>query len=582
MATEQYSNSPVETTLTGGITAAATSMTLTSVTGWPTVPQFRAVLTEGTNSEIVLVTAVAGSTYTITRAVEAIGGSQVGIAFTTAAKVNHVLTVASLKLIGENPEILVAAATAPDSVKTVADYICDGTADQVEINQAIVAANAAGGGHVRLSQGTFNCAGAVKLLRRVQLYGLGISVTTLKAIGTWAAYDATAQGALVELTDTGTDRTALGFMTLWGDRGTAGTDTGGVYFNVTSNASFVEGTDSFHRLTDLYVYETKRHAIWMNGVNNRANYFSRIRVFSCGTSGTTVANGFYDQGNDSFYDQCEAGAVTGSGFEITAANNRFTNCKAWFAKLSGFHINAPRNEFAGCESQDNTQHGYLIETGPTVLAACTADSNSYDGSPSGAMTGNNAYDGFYVNGAAYVSMAGCNSFDKNESSRGLRQRYGFNFFFSIDTNLVGHAYQNVTGSIANHTGAGNYVNLTGATRLLTEIEQIPISRSGALTVATGVFRMYLDAAYVVESVRASVNTAPTGASLIVDVNKNGTTIYTTQANRPTITAASNTATSNSPDVTTFAAGDYITVDVDQIGSTVAGSDLVVTLRLRRV
>jgi hypothetical protein len=90
--------------------------------------------------------------------------------------------------------------------------------------------------------------------------------------------------------------------------------------------------------------------------------------------------------------------------------------------------------------------------------------------------------------------------------------------------------------------------------------------------------MYLDAAYVVESVRASVNTAPTGASLIVDVNKNGTTIYTTQANRPTAAIASTTLTpAGAPDVTTFVDGDVLSIDVDQIGSGTAGADLDLTI-----
>jgi hypothetical protein len=88
-------------------------------------------------------------------------------------------------------------------------------------------------------------------------------------------------------------------------------------------------------------------------------------------------------------------------------------------------------------------------------------------------------------------------------------------------------------------------------------------------------------AAVIESVAATVGTAPTGASLIVDVNKNGTTIFTTQANRPTVAISGNASSDAVPDVTAVAAGDYITVDVDQIGSTVAGSDLCVILRYHR-
>lgn len=108
------------------------------------------------------------------------------------------------------------------------------------------------------------------------------------------------------------------------------------------------------------------------------------------------------------------------------------------------------------------------------------------------------------------------------------------------------------------------------------------SRSGALTQSAGVGRHRFPYAATILGVTAAVNTAPTGASLILDVNKNGTTIFTTQGNRPTIAASGNATTSEpAPDVTAIAAGDYLTVDVDQVGSTVAGSDLTVFIRYRR-
>ena len=72
-------------------------------------------------------------------------------------------------------------------------------------------------------------------------------------------------------------------------------------------------------------------------------------------------------------------------------------------------------------------------------------------------------------------------------------------------------------------------------------------------------------------------TAPTGASLIFDVNKAGTTIFTTQANRPTIAAAATSGTIVAPDVTAIAAGDEFTIDCDQVGSTVAGADVTLIL-----
>jgi hypothetical protein len=76
-------------------------------------------------------------------------------------------------------------------------------------------------------------------------------------------------------------------------------------------------------------------------------------------------------------------------------------------------------------------------------------------------------------------------------------------------------------------------------------------------------------------VKAVVKTAPTGAALIVDVNKNGTTIFTTQENRPQIAAGATSGDSGTPDVTSLVEGDKLTVDIDAIGSSVAGADLTV-------
>lgn len=104
------------------------------------------------------------------------------------------------------------------------------------------------------------------------------------------------------------------------------------------------------------------------------------------------------------------------------------------------------------------------------------------------------------------------------------------------------------------------------------------SVSGTLGTGAGGLRYYNDTgqALIIKGVRASVGTAPTGASVIVDVNINGTTIFTTQANRPTIAISGNTSGKvTSMDVTSWADGNYVTVDIDQVGSTVAGANLSV-------
>ena len=109
---------------------------------------------------------------------------------------------------------------------------------------------------------------------------------------------------------------------------------------------------------------------------------------------------------------------------------------------------------------------------------------------------------------------------------------------------------------------------------------LPFSLTGNVSVATGKHRLYNDTgvSLTIRSVRASVGTAPTGASLIVDVNKGGTSIFTTQSNRPTIAVGANTSGKVSAiNTTSVADGEYLTIDCDQVGSTVSGADLTVAV-----
>jgi hypothetical protein len=78
-------------------------------------------------------------------------------------------------------------------------------------------------------------------------------------------------------------------------------------------------------------------------------------------------------------------------------------------------------------------------------------------------------------------------------------------------------------------------------------------------------------------IRAYLETAPTTSSFIIDVNQNGTTVFTTQGNRPTIATSAHASSTTLPDIVALTAGDRITVDIDQIGSGTAGTGLFVTI-----
>jgi hypothetical protein len=104
---------------------------------------------------------------------------------------------------------------------------------------------------------------------------------------------------------------------------------------------------------------------------------------------------------------------------------------------------------------------------------------------------------------------------------------------------------------------------------------IPFDFAGNLVVGTGGARMYNreGVTLTIVGVWLYIITAPTTQAAILDIHKVGTTIYTTQANRPQIAAGANVGALAVPDVTTWADGDYLTIDVDQIGSGTVGADL---------
>jgi hypothetical protein len=104
----------------------------------------------------------------------------------------------------------------------------------------------------------------------------------------------------------------------------------------------------------------------------------------------------------------------------------------------------------------------------------------------------------------------------------------------------------------------------------------------ALTAGTNKVRFRMPYAATLLAVRASVNTAPTGSTLIVDINEAGTSVLGTKLSIDASETSSTTAASAATITDSSLADDAeISIDIDQIGSTVAGAGLKVILSVRR-
>lgn len=123
-----------------------------------------------------------------------------------------------------------------------------------------------------------------------------------------------------------------------------------------------------------------------------------------------------------------------------------------------------------------------------------------------------------------------------------------------------------TMTIAVLTFLGNQIPRTIAVAISDE--------TSSLTTGTAKVTFRMPHAMTVTAVRASVTTAPTGSTLIVDINENGTSILSTKlsidAGEKTSTTAATAAVISD---TALADDAEITIDIDQVGSTIAGAGL---------
>lgn len=137
-----------------------------------------------------------------------------------------------------------------------------------------------------------------------------------------------------------------------------------------------------------------------------------------------------------------------------------------------------------------------------------------------------------------------------------------------------------------YTPPGNPGAGTGGGTTSVPVEwSVEFTADGSLAgkVGAGTQKFPVKGTNTITRVVATVGGASAGAAIIVDVRKNGTTIFTNQAHRPSIAPAAFVATQGTIDVSALADGDLLTADIAQIGTAGnEGSDLVVTVYMVKI
>lgn len=159
------------------------------------------------------------------------------------------------------------------------------------------------------------------------------------------------------------------------------------------------------------------------------------------------------------------------------------------------------------------------------------------------------------------------------------------FGYDWDTNIVltDDIGTTVSGGAAQvATASGSTLQVALQDLWLSDAFQWPFYIDGVqTTISGGTAYFETPEEATIDEVRVHLGTTCSGSDFIVDVNDDGVTVFTTQVNRPTITPGGFSVTSGAADGgLAVAKNSVLTVDVDQVGSDIAGSDLAIFVRGR--
>ena len=104
---------------------------------------------------------------------------------------------------------------------------------------------------------------------------------------------------------------------------------------------------------------------------------------------------------------------------------------------------------------------------------------------------------------------------------------------------------------------------------------VALTHTGTLSVYTGTKRWYAPKDITISKIKARVDTAPTGAGVVVQINKTSSGVTTNQ--QLTVADGTTLISDTSPTISSMSEDDFLTVDIVSVGTTVAGENLTVEI-----
>lgn len=265
---------------------------------------------------------------------------------------------------------VVAASDAPAKIKAAADYVCDGTADQVEINAALAALNA-DWGMVLLTEGTFNVAASVTIQKHsTMLMGHGTGNRSSAAQG--------GRGTFI--------------------KAATGLTTAVILVQNATNDHPVYGVT----IRDLNV-DGNSVGIGVDGIVFKSNQglLDHVHVHLCTGDGIQLEGYNGDELYDTVVRHCISSHNSGAGLFLNtyAADSRVLDCTLYTNSGDGLKVKAGGCQAVGGQYYNNSGNGLRFDGGGSFFML------------SDVKIENSGEEGIYFNAATtgmeYINIDGC-------------------------------------------------------------------------------------------------------------------------------------------------------------------------------
>jgi len=434
--------------LASGITSSATSLSVIAGEGsrFPSEYPFHVSI----DDEILECSSRSTDTLTVSRKAESTSAAAhsagAPVALTISAQVITDLQDGKAR----TSTVVVAASDSSTNSKLGADYVCDGTADDVEI-QAAISALAVGRTWIETVKciGSFSTAALLSLPSYTRLDLTEAIITLANASDCTVIVNSDTVGGNTQIEVIG--------GVIEGNQANQTGNRSGIYFSNITNS----------RIEKVYVHDTKFMGIYFsiatnceivncttntttsNGITFELS--STCKIIGCTSISSTTTGQLITDSTDctissGYAESCLNGfRIAGTGV-IDCRRNAITNCISLSNSESGFKIRPISDTpvlddeaISNCISSGNTAHGFHLEScNKIALSNLIAYGNTLHGiyvslgssvAIENCVTHNNAH-GILLEGCNYSSIIGCTSFAN--ASRGI---YAY---------LVTDTYTNIT------------------------------------------------------------------------------------------------------------------------------------------